>query len=491
VRPSPESGAPEARQQRRAFLWDTLQLGSGTALAQALLMASMPVLSRIYNPDDFGVMALFLSLVTVISIISGLRYDAAVLLPEEDADGFDLLRLHLLLTLGVSVLTGAVLWGARLPLSRWLNAPSLAGYLWLAGPGIFVLGALNVLISWHTRRKRFGLLATTRLGGSVATVGTQIGVGLAGLLSPAGLIGGALLGRAVEGGLQAGGAVADLRRGGWPRPGRARLMALAGRFRKFPLFNTWAMLVNTLSWNVPAFLLASFFSPEVVGLYALGDRAIRAPMNFIGRAIGQVFLQRGVAAHRDGTLGQLFLDTLQMLARAVLLPTIVLLLLGREIFTLIFGAQWAEAGVYTQILGLWAFVWFVSSPVANIIMITENQEKGLLFNVILLATRILSFAGGGLLGNPRWALGFFSVSGAAAYGGLLIWLGRVSGVAWPRTLRALLGGHFLVALAAVVVLGAAKLAHLPPAGTVGLAGLVLILYYAHLLRRNRHLLRLR
>ena len=40
------------------------------------------------------------------------------------------------------------------------------------------------------------------------------------------------------------------------------------------------------------FLLAIFFAPSVIGLYALGIRIIRLPMMLVGDAVTNVFLQK-------------------------------------------------------------------------------------------------------------------------------------------------------------------------------------------------------
>jgi O-antigen/teichoic acid export membrane protein len=70
------------------------------------------------------------------------------------------------------------------------------------------------------------------------------------------------------------------------------MMAGAKRYRKFPLVSTWSALMNTLSWQLPAFMLAGFFSTSVAGFYSLGFRVLAMPMSLVGGAIAQVFFQR-------------------------------------------------------------------------------------------------------------------------------------------------------------------------------------------------------
>lgn len=51
------------------FSKNVLTLITGTTIAQAIPIAISPILTRIYTPEDFGVFALFVSLVGFISVI--------------------------------------------------------------------------------------------------------------------------------------------------------------------------------------------------------------------------------------------------------------------------------------------------------------------------------------------------------------------------------------------------------------------------------------
>lgn len=477
-----------AHQKRRSFLRDAAQLGSGTALAQGILILAVPILARLYDPDAFGVATVFFSITMTLSVVTGLRYELAILLPEKNRAAIDLLRLHLALTILFSVAAGLVLWFLRGPLALVLNTPDLARYAWILGIGIFLFGALNAMISWHSRHERFGLLATTRLVSSAGTVLIQFAAGLLASATPGGLILGGMLGKALESALQAVRICRDAQRSSWHPVRLTDLRAQANRYRKFPIYNTWSALTNTLSWHVPAFLLAAFFTPTVVGWYGMGERLLRTPMSILGRAVGQVFLQRGAIAHREATLAELFLETVRALARLGIMPIIVLTLTGRDIFTCVLGAQWSEAGLYIQILGPWAFIWFVTSPVSTVLTITEHQEKALQFNVLILVTRIASFVIGGLRQDPLLALALFTSTGIMAYGWVLLWAGADAGVRWSRTLRALHGPHTYFGIVLVVILLGLKHMQMAPLYVVLCDGLLLLLYYGYIIRRYRHLM---
>ena len=71
-----------------------------------------------------------------------------------------------------------------------------------------------------------------------------------------------------------------------------------------------------------------------------------------------------------------------------LLPILIVSLIGEELFSIIFGSQWSEAGRYTQILSFWCFSAFLVQPLAHLINIFEKQKEGLIINVIRLLVRI-------------------------------------------------------------------------------------------------------
>ena len=74
-----------------------LTLMSGTVLAQAIPIAITPILSRIYTEEDFGILAIYVSIATIVSVIATGRYEMAILLPREDEDAINIAALSMLI----------------------------------------------------------------------------------------------------------------------------------------------------------------------------------------------------------------------------------------------------------------------------------------------------------------------------------------------------------------------------------------------------------
>ncbi|MBD3375613.1 oligosaccharide flippase family protein [candidate division KSB1 bacterium] len=458
----------------KKFFGDTLKLGTGTAFGQVVTVASVPILARIYSPEDFGSLGIFNAFVLTIAVISGLRYEQAILLPRKHRDGYDLMILNIAITLVTSLIAGVFLWIYRFQFSQWLGDPVLPSIMWLIGIGILLFGLYNGLNYWNTRMERYSVLGSAKVANNTFAAIFQFITGVL-YAAPTTLIGGFMFGKLVENGILL--RTIKKRDGLHSFSTKTRMLALAKRYEKFPKFNTWSALVNTLSWQAPAFLLGGFFNLQVVGFYTLGERVVRMPMTIIGRAIAQVFFQKGTHALREQVLDQVYRQTLRMLSRIGLVPSIVLALAGEEIFTIAMGADYAKAGIYVQILSIWAFIWFVSSPLSTIIAIKERQETGLYINVLILITRVVSLIIGGLLDNPYVALILFSVTGIFTYGWLLVWTGILSGVRFKDTLMELFAVDKVWVVSILAIIGGAKYFNLADVWIVGICTILTGLYY--------------
>jgi len=447
------------RQRRKSsFARDVFKLASGAAFAQLLSMLATPILTRLYAPDAFGILAVFLSIIAVPGEIACLGYDRAIVLPEKDEEAANLLVTSLGFVALVTGLSIVVIWLGTGTITRLLRAPELAPYMWLVPPSILLTGVFTALSQWTTRSKRFGQLSIARISNTTITTGMPLGAGLLGYATSLSLIVGYTFGTLAA---TLWLALRVLRSDtGLFRHDLHKQDILSGvkRYRKFPLYDTWATLLNSISWQLPTFFLAAFFSPAVAGFYALGNRVLRLPMNLLGSSLGQVFYQRAAKDNQQGILLVFVESTFSRLVSFGMFPMLVLNIIGRDLFTVVFGNQWAEAGTYTQILSIWTFFWFVSSPLSTLYYVLEKQDLLLKLNVAIIVTRVVSLGIGGILGDARLALVLFAVSGIVVYGYLGLVVVAASGVPWKRIFT-ILGFHFLLFVPTGIVLIALNVAH--------------------------------
>jgi lipopolysaccharide exporter len=478
------STAPNPRgHSGSSFAGDVLQLASGTASSQLIGILAAPLIARMFAPAAFGVLAIFSAFAGAISVISCLRYEVAICLPEHDEEAANLSALSFCLvtaTTGAAVLL-VLLFGDGV--LRLTHASELAGYLWLLPLNVFVSGTWTILNFWNQRKRKFGRLTVMQIVSRVALVASQIVAGLAGYVRGSTLIATTIFGTLVTSALLGWRTLRDDRRLFISAVSWEKIDQVRRRYSMFPRFGLAATLLNSASFQLPVIFLSAFFNTVVVGNYSFGWRVMRVPGILIGTNVNRAFFPRAAEAKHQGTLGQSVETALQYLIILSFFPCFLLTLTGNSLFAFVFGPKWQEAGVYTQILSIWLFFWFVSSPLNTVFAVLEEQALELRFQVANLATRLIALVIGGVAGNPRLAIGLFTLFGVAVYGSYCLAVIRKSGASSSGIVSVLLSraAQFVPAAAVIVVL---KAVSAPPVVIVVATAITLAAYYGNLVRTD-------
>ena len=401
-------------------------LAGGAALAQALSLTASPFLTRLYTPDNFGVLGVYASFLSLFSGIAGLRYELAIPLPEEDAEALNILVLTFFIVIFSSCLVGLGTWLFGSDIVRLANVEALEPYLWLLPLSVLMVGMYQTFNYWAVRKKTFAELAQTRLNQGLGLVTTQLGLGLFSV-GPIGLILGQVVGQAAG--------VGTLFRSAYTEHAHllkdvrgVTLLSEAKRYKQFPLYTTWAGFANTLSTQLPTLLFAALFSPAIAGFYMFANRILNAPLSLLGQAVGQVFHGDAAQARREGMLAPQTLQAFKQLIRLGVGPLILFTVAGPDIFRVVFGETWRIAGVYAQWLTPWLIIVFITSPLSTLVSVLEYQAQGLIFQLILLGVRVFVIVVGAALGGASLAVALYGGAGFIVWLGFTVWLMRLVGV---------------------------------------------------------------
>lgn len=458
-----------------SFVTDVFKLVTGTTLTQVITVLASPLLTRFYGPEAFGFFALFTSITSIFGVIACMRYESAIMLPKDDREAANLLGLSLLCVVIVSGLTVLALFLGGDALLSLIRAPTLTPYLILIPLFVFINGVFLALNSWISRTRHFGWLSVAQVTSSLSTTGTQLGAGFAGYATGGSLLGASLVGSVVSTGLIGGQIWWNDRALMYKSISWRGMLNGLKRYKQFPLIDSGSALLNTASWQLPTLLLAAFFSPVVVGFYALGFRVLQSPMSLIGSAIAQVSFQRAAEAHHEGFLASLAENIFEVLLKLGVFPMLLLAVIGEDLFLVVFGAAWGEAGVFTQLLSIWAIFWFISSPLSMIVDVREKMTVGFNLSILIFATRLLSLIIGGFMGSAVLAIALFSISGVFVYGFACFVYLKLAGVPVLKTLR-LITKNFALAVPFLIPLIGVKSFAFPAILTVLLAIVVFIAY---------------
>ncbi len=377
---------------RSSFFKSSLALVSGTVLTQGIVFLLSPILSRIFSAADFGNLANYNAWVSILALVSSLRYEHAIIVApdRESTNGVVALTLALSLTSVLGYVLGALFLYALRPTSGYLQ--HVSDIVLFIPVGVLFIAVSSVLTQVTVRAGAFPRLATITVVQVCFTVAIQILLGLAGVPHSLiiGTIAGTILFGAILGWLVVReGQIADLR----AAMHLSRLRATAKRFANFPRYTLGADALGVLVQQfTPVFILA-LFNPVYAGLYAFGIRVVRAPLLVVSTAIAAVLRKEGVEhLRREGKLEAMYSPLIKSLFLLGLIPFSIILLFGPQLFAIVFGAKWGEAGRLVQILSPGILLEFVAFPLATFFLITNTQNYTLrvqLAALVLLVTALV------------------------------------------------------------------------------------------------------
>jgi O-antigen/teichoic acid export membrane protein len=396
--------------QPSSFFSDVIKLTSGNIISQGFVILVAPILTRLFSPEAFGVAALLSSISALISVLASLRYEVSILLPKTDDEAANLLSVSLCFVLLFSSVTALIVFVTGGFFSAILNTPILQDYFWVIPLAVFSQGLSYSLTYWNTRTKHFSLLSIVRVIRSITARAGKLVGGFSGFASGGLLFGADVFSYIVFGSIL-GFKVWRNNRSLFRASIRwNRMVEGAKRYKNFPIYSTWSALLNTASQQLPALLLAFFFSPQIVGFFAIGLQVIILPINLIGRSISQVFFQKASEAKYEGQLGRVAEEVFGRLVSLGMFPFLLSAVLGKDLLSFVFGFQWSEAGVYVQVLSLSAFFAFISLPISTLFSVLEAQKEETIFNIFFFISRAVSLGIGGVAGDPRIAVSLFAIT---------------------------------------------------------------------------------
>jgi len=369
------------------FSRNVLTLMTGTTIAQAIPIAISPILTRIYTPEDFGVFALFVAVTAIFGSIANGRYELAIMLPKKDEDAINIFALGFIITSLISLVLLVLVVAFNDYLTKLLGNDEISVWLYFVPIAVFFTGLWNILNYFNNRKKQYKDLANATIIKSIVTAIVQLSVGFI-KQGVSGLISGQIVSQFFANSKLLYNITKD--KVLMSKISKLKIITLARRYKNFPKFSMWAGLLNTSSHHFTNILISSFYSVSTLGFYSLVQRVLGMPSSLIGNSIGQVFFQQATKEKQQtGKAIKTFNSTARKLFIIGLPSFGILFFIVEDLFAMVFGEDWRVAGSYSMILIPYFFINFISSPLAIIMSVFEQQIQTLMINIIILFTSII------------------------------------------------------------------------------------------------------
>ncbi|MGD9511195.1 MAG: lipopolysaccharide biosynthesis protein [Geminicoccaceae bacterium] len=374
------------KQRFDRFTRQSMLLSGGSVVAQAIIVAGSPILTRLYSPEDFGVFAVLTAWISIVGPVACLGLETPILVEQDDRRACSLTLAALISALGTTALLVAVV--ALLARSGWPSAVwgRADALVWLIPFGVLLYSLAQPLANLALRGGAVIANSLTQVLQAICQLAAQVALGISGTGLAIGYVVGLTprllwLGRVVQPALRRHLQELD------PQ----ELTAAFRREWRYPLIAVPSTLLRLGSQFLPVVIVTLLYGPGIGGLFGLAQRVVTMPVRMIGLATSQAFLAEARTLDRAG-LRRLLAATVLRFFVIGLAWGMPLALVAPYLFAFVFGSEWRMAGEITRVLIPIHIARFVLTPISQALNIVGRQELDLALALPLIVALGLSFA---------------------------------------------------------------------------------------------------
>ncbi|TMW72248.1 lipopolysaccharide biosynthesis protein [Alteribacter natronophilus] len=399
---------------KKPFVRNVIVMATGTVAAQFVNLFLQPIITRMYGPEAYGLMGVFIAIVALVGPIAALTYPIAIVLPKSDIVAKGLIRLSLYITTVIALVVGLILLFFNHLIVNLFQLNNIAPFLYLVPLVILFAGFLQVTEQWLIRTKQFRITAKVKFYHAILVNGSKVGIGL---LHPVATV--LIIITAIGSGVKALMMIAYVKKANYPTrnetdDNQISIAELFKKHRDFPLFRAPQVLLNEASQSLPILMLTLFFGPASAGFYTICRSVISVPSALIGKSVGDVFYPRIAEASKNKENLTLLIKKATIgLGMLGIIPYGVIILFGPWLFSFVFGSDWGMAGEYARWLALAGFFSFLNKPGIRALPVLNAQAFHLIYTVFVLIIRTIAIVVGYyFFSSDLVAVALFGLSGA-------------------------------------------------------------------------------
>jgi O-antigen/teichoic acid export membrane protein len=357
----------------------------GTVFAQLIPILFQPLLRRMFTAEEFGTAALYVTAVGMFVAIANLKYESAIVLPEEDQEANHLVAGGVLIT----ALIALILWLLIFLNQSWIVqrfslANEEAWYLHLLPLSVFLVSSFQCFNLYLIRKKAFKDAARNKVYRRTTEAAAQSASGYFG--SSTGLLFGNLVGDIINffGGFW------QAKRLGLNFAFRLQnILPTLQKYWRFPIYHAFPSLLNTISLTLPVFIVNAAFGKAQTGQFDLSRMVLSLPMALISISLSQVYLQHQAERIRKQEAIVPDFKKVSLTLLLLSLPlAIFLLFFASPLFAFVFGPEWRLAGQLTGVLIFGQTLKFVVSPLSSTLVALQEVRFSALWQILYFAAML-------------------------------------------------------------------------------------------------------
>jgi O-antigen/teichoic acid export membrane protein len=338
-----------------------LIIGMGMSAGSLILLFATPWLARAYSPQEFGTLAIFMAVMSILSSISGLRHDAAILVVQ-DSKVDSTVQLAFIYIFFCSIF-GGIAFSLIAPEVLGSSYDSFKENRFQLVLGVVGGGAVLLACALSMRREEYWINAVIRTVQGPAYV-------VFALFYTTGLVEGWSYAWALAG-----------------IPGtiylflNTRLSSLASiwkqavNLREYSLRLTPTFLLDSFALTLPIFFINLSYTASEVGNYSQLNRLIGGPLLLVGAVIGQILLEKTGKQYRNNQSSiSIFKFSIYISLAISGLTLLTIILAGTYLVDLILGNGWRSDTLFLLLVSIPIICKIIVSPISCVFLTHEKTK---------------------------------------------------------------------------------------------------------------------
>lgn len=366
----------------KSFIKNVLVMASGAAAAQVITLLSAPFITRLYGPEAFGTLGIFIALLSVLIPIASLTLPHAIVIAESEAD----VKLLESTSLSLVVISSLILWGGITIISfnDYFGSKLFGDWLFLLPLALITNNLHQVAEQKAIRSNKFTFIAKMALAQTAIFNFFKLVIGFLWPLTIMLIIIQSLFGLIWSVGYRLFGE----KNKQFILVSFHQMASMLSKYNAFVFYRAPEVAISAASQGLPVIILSSLVSVESGGYFSLSMMLLSIPAALIGKAVGDSFYPR---LAQNKAAGLELYPTLKSvtftMAKLGLFPFVILSFFGGDIYSTAFGAEWRLSGEYASWLSMWVFTMFLNLPAVKTMTVIGEQKILLYFTVFTLLSR--------------------------------------------------------------------------------------------------------
>lgn len=353
------------------FAKSVLVLAGGNTIAQLISFLSLPILQRwFYSPSEFGLLAIYNSVATILIAIATLKLEYAIILAKSNEEAIAIRKVTTRTVRYFSLFTLSLIVAFGLFIDNFANNNQIYIYFYLIPINMLFAGTYEAYNYWYNYRKEYKILAVSKIVQTTVAEFFKYFFKIIFTLS-GGLIFGRILGQAASFLTLIINRKINSRN---QTTSNFKSIEIIKENKNFPLFVMPTVFINTATNSVLILFLAQSFSSHEVGLISASIVYLQTPLGILSRSVSQVFYKKisEISSHQN--LLEVYKRFSIYLLAIIIVPVLFVLILPNQWFEFVLGQAWKDIGIYMKIMVIWIGISFISSSLSFIYNRIQRQK---------------------------------------------------------------------------------------------------------------------